>query len=443
MLKFACEKVLARANSMGITGSSEKLGVFASRSTTFPLLTLHVAVLSIRLPLDFNMTTLEGREESFNQVRKHMRLCVKVHDDFDACVTIQPAEPLLAEAAYSIVIGNNLDQAGELLKALEGPSLDKGDRGELVAMLLCLLARDEAVKKLRAIKSAGYAPAVVKLVDFMKQLLGDNWSSNVATSMPSRLKPDEEAKKFEETFKDAVVYFNQFYKVYGKGVINRRVLWMAVARGTAIMCMDNQPGVDLIVPFLMRDEEVGRELVSAILIQVKNDASYGSTPHQDLFISMNPHFINVFDRDETETPPIVRMVFALASPKPGVKVTGLPSRRQAPRKVAPKKASRSPAFTSYDVWCARASRDTFPVISSDLIYDQLLKMEKIFPNAYAESPAEEAGRRSMHPMVFVDEAHFSALLPVEDNPAPNPLVSDADEEVVYDEGVFVDESDSD
>ena len=55
--------------------------------------------------------TMQGRAERFSQVHKHkhMCLCIDVCSDLQVCDTVQPAEPLLAKAAFNIAKYNQLD----------------------------------------------------------------------------------------------------------------------------------------------------------------------------------------------------------------------------------------------------------------------------------------------------------------------------------------------
>jgi hypothetical protein len=76
-----------------------------------------------------------------------------------------------------------------------------------------------------------------------------------------------------------------------------------------------------------------------------------------------------------------------------------------PRKTktaAGKAAQKSPRYTSYDIWCSKASSQTFGVIKieHEPEYALLLKADKVFPQAYcSEFDIEEVEsiRRSMNP----------------------------------------------
>ena len=301
-------------------------------------------------------------------------------------------------------------------------------------MLLCLLTRDNAVNKMRALNEG--APPSVKLLDWMDHLLNRKWSSSVKNGLSFCSHAHDGKNAFKEAFKEAIIYFTQFIKVHSADVINHELLWGAVARGAAIICHDNQRGVALVIPFLIRDEPVGQKTVSAILIQVKSDSKYGAKPHETLFDGMDPHVIGLFGEEETNTLPIIRMVFALAAKSSNIvtfqrpadqQIAGgsnpkqnkaeanrKPSKAEAKSAVPePTKSDPSTGFIAYDIWCAQTSKNTFGVIEDDTTYEKLLKINKTFPRSYQATPVEleEKSRRQMHPMAFAEKDHWTFLVP--------------------------------
>src|SRR5262249_24080001 len=109
--------------------------------------TLTLALMSVRLALEFNAQTTEARAYEMEQVEKHMRVCILVHKGLDTAVTISPSEPILAEAARQYMSTYGFDMPASLLEHLTTMGLDKGDRGELAAQLILILAADKACEK--------------------------------------------------------------------------------------------------------------------------------------------------------------------------------------------------------------------------------------------------------------------------------------------------------
>ena len=100
-----------------------------------------LACLAVRLGLDFKATTWLDSTAECNQVEHHMRLCLSATEGFYNMVTISPSEPLLAEASW--VMQRSLGPIAAprtLLSHINESYLNAGDRGEVVATLLLLLA---------------------------------------------------------------------------------------------------------------------------------------------------------------------------------------------------------------------------------------------------------------------------------------------------------------
>jgi hypothetical protein len=88
-------------------------------------------------------------------------------------------------------------------------------------------------------------------------------------------------------------------------VINRDFLWRLIARGAAGICADMQCGIDIIIPFLYRDNILKKENISAFIIQSKNNERFKAKPHTFLFDMMCPYHIQFFDDKESNPVPII------------------------------------------------------------------------------------------------------------------------------------------
>jgi hypothetical protein len=133
IVKFAREKLLCKA----FPSSEESIRALSHVEK--------MACISVRIPLEFNV---RSRDTEKLLVERHLRVCLRVDPGFESTVTIAPSEPLLAEASSFVMNNPAFDFTCSLLTGLENQGLDKGNRGELIGMTLCLLARDAAVKKL-------------------------------------------------------------------------------------------------------------------------------------------------------------------------------------------------------------------------------------------------------------------------------------------------------
>ncbi|KIL63609.1 hypothetical protein M378DRAFT_164281 [Amanita muscaria Koide BX008] len=366
-----------------------------------------LACMAVRLALEFNATTLASQNRERTQVEKHMRVCLVMNPGNEAAVTIAPSEPILAEAAYLLMQDREaFDLPGVLFDELQRPGLYKGDRGELICLVLLLIARDVAVQEKRS--------AVIDVLFFLEKLLASQWSSTVFDSRPARCCTNtEDQRPFSEAFEKSKMYFNHFIKVHDLKVINRDFLWRLIARGAAVLCADNQGGIDVLLPFLYLDNKLGRDNVSGIFIQVKNDQIFSSTPNLFLFDAMDPYILGFFDVDEQKPVPIIRMVFALASSESCIKaVEGASLRKNPTRTATPKGKERAcPPYTAYDIWCAGTSAETFSVVrpGDEEVYSDLLKLCRPFPGVYeahTEIDSAKSARRNMNPGTAAHPDHW-------------------------------------
>ena len=363
-----------------------------------------MACMSVRLALEFNERTLDAEDMERTLVEKHMRVCLSVDPGFETAITVAPSEPLLAEASYRLMRSPAFDLPRSLLTQLEFPGLDKGDRGELIVMTLCLEARDAAATRLQ--------DRVIPVIEFIRELLVPGAHDDVLGSKPIMARtPDEANSTLEYTFRNSKIYFNHFVKLRDRKIINRKFLWGLIARGAAAQCADYQYGMDVIVPFLYQDSILRRENVSAFLIQSKNDGTYQAMPHLDLFDRMNPchDSVGLFDVDESDTLPVIRMVFALASKTPCVTVIKPAERQQPQRKNGKRPAFKGDKYTAFDIWCGKASRETFrPIKDNEVVFKKLLLRSRVFPDVYESKRSEsiQIATRNMNPATEGHHAHW-------------------------------------
>ncbi|KAM6504148.1 hypothetical protein JOM56_001091 [Amanita muscaria] len=392
-----------------------------------------LTLMSVRLALEFNAQTTEGRACEMEQVEKYMRVCILVHKGFETAVTISPSEPLLAEAARHSSIFN-FNMPASLLEHLTKMGLDKGDRGELVAQVILISAADKACEEhlnnqlstptvasqnqpILEMPTVSTVPRAFFVELFIKALLNGQWHNDVLRSLPAKWRTKTESNRtFQTAFKDTRIYFTHFIKLDDPAVVNREFLWRMAIRGCVALCADGQHGIDIIAPLVFGIETLCRSNISALFVQVKNDKSFRAQPNAILFDLMNPYLVRFFDMDEKTPLPIIRMVFALGSPTAAVKVIPQDVER-LPRKAktaAQKAVQRSPRYTSYDIWCAKASSETFGVIKieDEQNYSLLLKTERVFPQAYrSEFGIEriESIRRSMNPGTSIEGPHWTSF----------------------------------
>jgi hypothetical protein len=301
-----------------------------------------LACLSVRVPLDFNFSHVNTCHLVRRQIECHMLLCVVAISGFELLHTTTSSEPLLAEAAVRVMVQSKNSPIHHLSFHMDNNCINYGERGQLVAALLVMQARDA----LTSISDS----RLVSVGGFMKSLLGT--SARIKSALPSFVCDGEGKKSLAKTFKHSHIWFNHILKVHNTDLINVQYLWRFITRGAMILCANSQRGVDLVIPIYYSGNKLSHQTVTAILIQVKNDMRFGENAHGHLFDGMDPFFIKLFDKAPL---PIICMVFALASKVPTVKYVPGPSHLHKDEH----------SFTSYDIWCARIFPETFPFIKSD------------------------------------------------------------------------------
>ena len=343
MLHFATEKLLGGPNLMKTNDTGDALITSTDQS---------IACLSVRFPLEFNFAYPNVQNLVRKQIEHHMRLCTVATSSFDVLFSTVGSEPLLAEAASHAMAINRTNPIRELSDIMDKNCINHSEHGELVAALLIMQARDAVTK--------GSERRWVYVCEFMESLLGT--FAATATTLPCKMHSSKDRKSLGDRFKHARMWFNHVLKIRKAHLINVQYLWEFIARGAMILCTNNQPGVDIVIPIHFSDGPLSRNNVTAILVQVKNDLTFGENMHSYLFDAMDPFHINLFNKDGNKSGkaplPIIRMVFALASEQSAVKWSATVGSGRTTRQ-----SERTDPYTSYDVWCAGISKDTFSVIT--------------------------------------------------------------------------------
>jgi len=372
------------------------------------------------------------RDVSYTQVERHMRLCIAATVGLDKMITITGSEPLLAEAAYQLMEDTGKSAVRHLAEHSDLNCIDRGRRGELVAILLIMQAYDAARKISRK--------RWVSVANFMQALLPPSSYTTLLGSAPTSRPMDfDTTETFEEIFKDYGLWFNHVIKIEDKGMISIDHLWKFVTRGAMILCATSQEGIDIVLPLHRTTQNLGPDSMTAIVAQLKNATGYNATPTPLLFDEMDSVLKSTIfsrvDSDSQEKPntpvqaeppkkkqkvtqpkmvdskPVIRLVFALASPEPAVIF-----------RTRPEKQPYSDG-DAFDIWLAGVSCETFRQIQKgDLQSYQTLLERSLLPHdafKLADEPktgkearkARGPRRRRMAPLIFPEPGHDGIHLP--------------------------------
>lgn len=201
-----------------------------------------------------------------------MRVCLKIDAAFESMVTVSASEPILAEAAYFIMAQKSFNAPVRFKSLLEGFSIHKGDRGEILTLLLLILARDAAVgppgndgqPKSRAFSMASFV---------CKHLFraGANLSLDGVKPLNQLLRD----------FPDAFMHLNHLVKLHDFKSVDKESLLLRMSRGAAVLCANNHTGIDTINVFLCSGTRLSIDNFGLVLGQIKLDSDYTDTPKQD------------------------------------------------------------------------------------------------------------------------------------------------------------------
>jgi hypothetical protein len=290
-----------------------------------------------------------------------MRLCLAATTGFERLITLAGSEPLLAEAASELIRHSLMNPVRHLADHSDLNCIDRGRRGELVASLIIMQARDAAAFQ--------HEKRWVSVSEFMEALLPLDAYNNLQRSRPASWRKGE-YRPFSETFRDCAVWFNHVIKIEKRAMINTKLLWTFITRGAMIMCSHNQDGIDIVLPVCSTEGNLSRDSVTAIIIQVKNAEQFGCSIDKTIFDGMDPLRVGLFDKESQK--PVIRMVFALASPRPGII---FPPRRKYPNTT---RSGGVGKFTAFNIWCAGLS--CFKNIGDDLSSYQILLDRSLQPH---------------------------------------------------------------
>lgn len=321
------------------------------------------ACLSARFTLEFN-TSPVSHAVARTQAELHMRLILQADAAFENVVTTTGSEPLLAEAASELFKQSLANPVHHLAYHPDLTSVDRGRPGEMVAALIIMQARDASLA------ASAIERRWVPVSDFMQALLPPSAFETLLSSLPTFWR-EGELKTFEETFRDYAMWFNHIITVQRGVLMKTEHLWKFITRGAMIVCPVNYGGVDIVLPVCVTKGNLSRDTVTAILIQVKTSDRFQCSIDNFCFDEMNPSSL-VFSEGQSPRP-IIRMVFALGSHEAGVVIRSLlPCGSESEQDDSDEDDSDNENddcqgdFTSFDIWCAGLSADSFKDIGGDL-----------------------------------------------------------------------------
>ncbi|KAF8264914.1 hypothetical protein EI94DRAFT_1805150 [Lactarius quietus] len=168
-----------------------------------------LACLAVRFALEFDLSKKLGQEVARTQIERHMRLCVAASTGLERLITIAGSEPFLAEAARDL-----MSHAGAVWHLANNSSIscvDRGQRGEMVAALLIMHARD--------VVAAFCGSRAVSVDGIMRALLPIPAYEMLISTKPRDWRAGEDMP-FSKAFEGYSMWFNHIIKVHQSEMIN-------------------------------------------------------------------------------------------------------------------------------------------------------------------------------------------------------------------------------
>ena len=240
MLELAAVKLTGTQHPSDILFSTQ-LTAAVDDNTKLRLL----AVVSPRLAITSGPYTREAAET----VASHLAIVVSADHHRHFLRTVYPSEPIVAAAAASLTVGMNgwTNTLCALTSYIQTGIVNGGCRGELLTKILCLMAVDESMRDVVLQSSSYWQYAVpVKVSVFLDNLItAPRDFKSFTEAIRATSINDERLNRFL----NGHVFFNHFLRMEEK--LTMPLIVQAWNRGAALMCKDNTPLIDHVIPVML------------------------------------------------------------------------------------------------------------------------------------------------------------------------------------------------
>jgi hypothetical protein len=265
---------------------------------------------------------------SHNLVSDFLALCLWISKDRRALASKMCSEPILSHA--SAIVYDRMNQQAQmkaldiLAQSMKKGIVEAGYRGELVSRVLFILAWDSIWRSIKPLAGEINITRKVKVKTYLQHLL----SESVMDSLKDWTFLDD----------DFWVFFTHFITLnYTPG---KAAILSCMKRGAAIICRQNEWGIDLIIPMIRKSTIhsettlLNDEDVSFILVSVNNYREGQSKADFDDASStykMNPLFIGIIDNAADVKLPYMTIYMDVGCPESGFISRKLQDKKASPR----------------------------------------------------------------------------------------------------------------
>jgi hypothetical protein len=267
------------------------------------------AAVASRVSLD---PALNKDELASEAVNSHLRLVTAVDSHAGTIRTITPSEPVVADAVAALLLqqqylsgddrNNNWTTTINTLveNLLSRGLVEKGNKGELYARLMCILARDYYLdNKIPDGVDFKFSQPFL-LSGFLDTLTGCSTTKLLSSALSAKLDTrfgailERAAPTLDKTYRKAYVNFSHFAHTESTllpGDDFDELLRTLFRTHCGLQLCFNQPTWDLLIPIYFGElnEPYDKKLASALFIQVKNKEN------RELLSFASKDYINFFE----------------------------------------------------------------------------------------------------------------------------------------------------
>ncbi|EJU02260.1 hypothetical protein DACRYDRAFT_107190 [Dacryopinax primogenitus] len=287
LVAFAREKLVGASNETGYN-EGQKL-----------------AILARRIPLDIRTNTSAAIQSINRQIAQHMRVLYGITDNNETLLTGSPSEPIISEGAKA-AMRKDFSATDALFGVFSSPGISVGERGEMVAELLMILASDAATRS-----------GKFSIPSFFECLLTDISWQKLKSSQASRGRCFH-TKNFQETFENSFGNFNHIIKIYGN-VPGLKSWYRYLTRRVAISSQFGQQGIDAAFPYTIDGTAIAPDNTSTMFLQTRSRVGM-QKPSEKSFEDMDRIVHQMHGSGDTDLnptqpglKPVIRMIFSLKS----------------------------------------------------------------------------------------------------------------------------------
>jgi hypothetical protein len=199
-----------------------------------------LAVFGCRLQFAFR----PSYEIAAELTSSHLGVVDFISKDRDILLMSYTSEPVVAEAAAML-----MDPSGNILPAmlhrledyLRGNFIDSGVRSEYIARLVCVLAADQVAKQNEDLLNGFTFNKTIPCKEYLQELVGDD--------LDNIIRSQNQFTGDIYRFLQGKVFFTHFINCSYTPTLGDLVDFFK--RGAAILCKNNQKGIDMIIPVLL------------------------------------------------------------------------------------------------------------------------------------------------------------------------------------------------